>query len=180
MQALEDLSIKYDHTVRTSDGQVVQFVYGDDGLNPSMMEDKHRPASLEKVFQHVSAMIKIPLLPNNIKPEALLASELEKSSRTCQDTVFETDMDVVLPPADGSVLQAMMELAEAADAQTAGEPPPRTGERISNIFQDMGHFICLLCHTKFMDVAPILVAVDNHFCIFTHLLSGGCCRLAGL
>lgn len=32
MKALEVLSVCYDHTVRTSDGQVVQFLYGDDGL----------------------------------------------------------------------------------------------------------------------------------------------------
>ncbi|GIX60901.1 DNA-directed RNA polymerase III RPC1 [Babesia caballi] len=32
MKALEVLSVGYDHTVRTSDGQVVQFLYGDDGL----------------------------------------------------------------------------------------------------------------------------------------------------
>ncbi|KAK1444475.1 beta and beta-prime subunits of DNA dependent RNA-polymerase [Babesia gibsoni] len=32
MKALEVLSVSYDHTVRTSDGQVVQFLYGDDGL----------------------------------------------------------------------------------------------------------------------------------------------------
>eukprot|EP00917_Polyrhabdina_sp_WS-2016_P009316 GHVP01020739.1.p1 GENE.GHVP01020739.1~~GHVP01020739.1.p1 ORF type:complete len:898 (-),score=147.85 GHVP01020739.1:1013-3706(-) len=39
VKALEDLSVCYDRTVRTSDGQIVQFVFGDDGLNPSLMED---------------------------------------------------------------------------------------------------------------------------------------------
>jgi len=34
MKALEDLSIHYDNTVRNSYGQVVQFRYGDDGLDP--------------------------------------------------------------------------------------------------------------------------------------------------
>ncbi|CDR96734.1 DNA-DIRECTED RNA POLYMERASE III, putative [Babesia bigemina] len=32
MKALEVLSVCYDHTVRTCDGHVVQFLYGDDGL----------------------------------------------------------------------------------------------------------------------------------------------------
>eukprot|EP00923_Selenidium_pygospionis_P016284 GHVN01028506.1.p1 GENE.GHVN01028506.1~~GHVN01028506.1.p1 ORF type:complete len:2000 (-),score=433.87 GHVN01028506.1:415-6282(-) len=56
MKALEDLSVRYDRTVRTSDGQMVQFVYGDDGLNPSMMEDKNKPMVLDKVFRHISSM----------------------------------------------------------------------------------------------------------------------------
>lgn len=38
MKALEDLSMQYDRTVRNSEQTVIQFVYGDDGLNPSRME----------------------------------------------------------------------------------------------------------------------------------------------
>jgi DNA-directed RNA polymerase III subunit RPC1 len=34
MKALEDLSTHYDNTVRNSKFGVVQFVYGDDGLDP--------------------------------------------------------------------------------------------------------------------------------------------------
>lgn len=40
MKALEDLSMQYDRTVRNSEQTVIQFVYGDDGLNPSRMEVK--------------------------------------------------------------------------------------------------------------------------------------------
>jgi len=39
MKALEDLGVQYDHTVRASDGTVVQFLYGDDGMDPAMMEN---------------------------------------------------------------------------------------------------------------------------------------------
>ena len=127
-QALEDLSIKYDHTVRTSDGQIVQFVYGDDGLNPIMMEDKNRPASLDKVFQHVSAMIKIPLLPNRIEAKALLHSGGTAFLKGSSSVVSEADGDVVLPPTDGLALQALLESAEAADAKAAGEPSFRPGK----------------------------------------------------
>lgn len=31
VKALEDLSVQYDSTVRTSRGDIVQFTYGDDG-----------------------------------------------------------------------------------------------------------------------------------------------------
>lgn len=43
-KALEDLSLQYDGTVRNSERTVIQFVYGDDGLDPAKMEDP--PASL--------------------------------------------------------------------------------------------------------------------------------------
>ena len=38
MKALEDLSMHYDKTVRNSEGTVVQFSYGSDGLDPACME----------------------------------------------------------------------------------------------------------------------------------------------
>ncbi|XP_026193034.1 DNA-directed RNA polymerase III subunit RPC1 [Cyclospora cayetanensis] len=129
MKALEDLSIKYDHTVRTSDGQIVQFVYGDDGLNPIMMEDKNRPANFDKVFQHVSAMIKLPFLPNHVNAQALLSQDQPKAfnrgppSQKCSRWApSETDPDVVLPPSDPASVQTLLEMAEAADAEAAGEP----------------------------------------------------------
>ena len=38
MKALEDLSMQYDNTVRNSEQSVIQFTYGDDGLDPALME----------------------------------------------------------------------------------------------------------------------------------------------
>lgn len=34
MKHMEDLSVAYDHTVRNTDGNVVQFLYGEDGVDP--------------------------------------------------------------------------------------------------------------------------------------------------
>ena len=33
MKGLEGLTVKYDNTVRDSDGSVIQFLYGEDGLD---------------------------------------------------------------------------------------------------------------------------------------------------
>ena len=38
MKCLEDLVVHYDMTVRNSNGTVVQFFYGDDGIDPAQME----------------------------------------------------------------------------------------------------------------------------------------------
>ncbi|TXG73952.1 hypothetical protein EZV62_002531 [Acer yangbiense] len=40
IKALEDLFIHYDNTVRNASGCVVQFLYGDDGMDPAQMEGK--------------------------------------------------------------------------------------------------------------------------------------------
>ncbi|OII73227.1 DNA-directed RNA polymerase II III subunit [Cryptosporidium ubiquitum] len=59
VKALEDLCIKYDQTVRTSDGQIIQFIYGDDGLNPMLMEDKLDLVNFEKLFKHIYSQTKV-------------------------------------------------------------------------------------------------------------------------
>lgn len=78
MKALEDLSMQYDRTVRNSEQSVVQFVYGDDGLNPLMMEtsikvsvpqstDKvevARPVEFKKLLYHIMATQPCPDEPS--------------------------------------------------------------------------------------------------------------------
>ncbi|KAL9254181.1 DNA-directed RNA polymerase III subunit 1-like protein, partial [Drosera capensis] len=38
MKGLEDLAVYYDMTVRSSGGTIIQFLYGDDGMDPAQME----------------------------------------------------------------------------------------------------------------------------------------------
>ncbi|GAM24976.1 hypothetical protein SAMD00019534_081510 [Acytostelium subglobosum LB1] len=55
MKALEDLSTQYDYTVRDSIGGIVQFTYGDDGLDPAGMEAKDRPVDFLRAMMSVKA-----------------------------------------------------------------------------------------------------------------------------
>jgi len=55
MKALEDLSMQYDQTVRNSEQTVVQFRYGDDGLNPQLMEKGDRPVDYNRTLVNVVA-----------------------------------------------------------------------------------------------------------------------------
>ena len=66
MKALEDLSIKYDDTVRTSTQHVIQFQYGDDGLDPMFMDDSNQPVSLKRLFT---------IIKENTKQTALVIGE---------------------------------------------------------------------------------------------------------
>ena len=56
MKALEDLSVGYDYTVRTSDGAIVQFIYGEDAMEPMMMEDENKPLNFERLWNFVKGM----------------------------------------------------------------------------------------------------------------------------
>ncbi|XP_073009025.1 DNA-directed RNA polymerase III subunit 1 isoform X1 [Typha latifolia] len=56
MKGLEDLSVYYDQTVRNASGGVVQFLYGDDGMDPAKMEGKDGiPLNLDQLFMKVMA-----------------------------------------------------------------------------------------------------------------------------
>lgn len=55
MKALEDLSAHYDISVRNSVGGVVQFTYGDDGLDPACLEGDAVPVAYTRSLSHVLA-----------------------------------------------------------------------------------------------------------------------------
>ena len=55
VKSLEDLCCQYDSTVRNSTGEIIQFVYGGDGLDPSFMEAKDRPVDFQRTLDHVKA-----------------------------------------------------------------------------------------------------------------------------
>lgn len=52
MKALEDLTTQYDLSVRNSTGGVVQFQYGDDGLDPACLEGDAQPIDLARSLTH--------------------------------------------------------------------------------------------------------------------------------
>lgn len=57
VQALEDLYTHYDMTVRNAAGGIVQFVYGDDGMDPVTMEGKGASAlDFDKVLGKVGVI----------------------------------------------------------------------------------------------------------------------------
>lgn len=55
VKCLEDLVINYDGTVRNAISEVVEFIYGADGLDPVFMEVKDKPLDMHRQLQHVRA-----------------------------------------------------------------------------------------------------------------------------
>lgn len=72
MKALEDISVKYDQTVRMSTEHIVQFTYGDDGLDPMFMDDNHQPVSLNRLFTIVRERTKNT---TKVKNESLMTPQ---------------------------------------------------------------------------------------------------------
>ncbi|KAJ3073268.1 hypothetical protein HDU98_001886 [Podochytrium sp. JEL0797] len=70
MKALEDLTTHYDLSVRNSTGGVIQFTYGDDGLDPAKIESSVQPVEFTRNLLHaMSTFLDLnepPLLPFQI------------------------------------------------------------------------------------------------------------------
>lgn len=58
MKALEDLVLKYDGTVRSSNETIIQFKYGEDGLDPLFMDDQKLPVSLGRLWRRIKQSYK--------------------------------------------------------------------------------------------------------------------------
>ncbi|KAK9279694.1 hypothetical protein L1049_013374 [Liquidambar formosana] len=77
IKALEDLSIQYDDTVRNASGSIVQFRYGDDGMDPGQMEGKDGvPLNFDRLFLKVMATCP-PRHPAYLSPKEI-KEETEK------------------------------------------------------------------------------------------------------
>ncbi|XP_022755688.1 DNA-directed RNA polymerase III subunit 1 isoform X1 [Durio zibethinus] len=71
IKALEDLSIHYDSTVRNASGCIVQFIYGDDGMDPAYMEGKGGfPLNFDRLLMKVKATCP-PVEQNYLPVEAI-------------------------------------------------------------------------------------------------------------
>ncbi|KAI1624964.1 DNA-directed RNA polymerase III subunit C1 [Exophiala viscosa] len=102
MKSLEDLSTQYDHTVRNSASNIVQFRFGDDELDPVDMEATAQPVDFERTYTHVEAttfdMTEPGLSDTDIFAvmEEILAPEREKWTRSDPSTTelgYATDDD---------------------------------------------------------------------------------------
>jgi DNA-directed RNA polymerase III subunit RPC1 len=107
MKALEDLSMQYDSTVRNSEQTVVQFSYGDDGLNPQLMEKGDRPVDYNRLVINICGKQnslrhpKTQILPH---PPNFVARLLHDDSQRAEDLGLgdkKTDNGTSLGTTDG-------------------------------------------------------------------------------
>ena len=70
VKAMEDLAVHYDGSVRTSEQAIVQFTYGDDGLDPVMMTGAGTPVNFPRLMEKV----RLTRVPEVLSPEGTLVA----------------------------------------------------------------------------------------------------------
>ncbi|XP_075697917.1 DNA-directed RNA polymerase III subunit RPC1 isoform X1 [Rhinoderma darwinii] len=96
VKSLEDLCSQYDLTVRSSTGDIIQFIYGGDGLDPAAMEGKDEPLEFKRVLDNVKAVFPCSVEPALSKNELVLTTEsiLKKPEfLSCQDSYLQSLTD---------------------------------------------------------------------------------------
>lgn len=79
MKALEDLSVNYDYSVRTSNGQVVQFMYGEDLMDPMRMEEANKPLNFDRLMKYCKGLVPFAAAKENtLLPAEIIAITQEK------------------------------------------------------------------------------------------------------
>ena len=82
MKAMEDLSIKYDGTVRNSKGDIIQLHFGEDGLDPQLMEGgSGMPVNLLSTWLSIISKV----VKGESKKPSLLPSEVLAHVRTATE-----------------------------------------------------------------------------------------------
>uniref|UniRef100_A0A8C2Q370 DNA-directed RNA polymerase n=1 Tax=Cyprinus carpio TaxID=7962 RepID=A0A8C2Q370_CYPCA len=92
VKSLEDLCSQYDLTVRSSTGDIIQFIYGGDGLDPAAMEGKDEPLEFRRVLDNIRAVHSCPGEPALSRNELILTSDSimkRKDFLCCKDTFLE-------------------------------------------------------------------------------------------
>jgi DNA-directed RNA polymerase beta' subunit len=135
MKSLEDLSVQYDGSVRTSSGNVVQFEYGDDQLDPLCMEQAQNPVDFERQMSRIVAA-NVNREPN-LRPHALqrlaagwLQWHLQKERNTSSPLFARQVLQYLcgLPPGPGDASAAKSEPYLYAKP---GAPPSLLAQLIS-------------------------------------------------
>ena len=138
MKALEDLSLRYDGTVRNSTGGIVQLAYGDDGLEPTDMEGKDAsPVEFTRLAQHVKGLVprrKQPLVGEAEVTAALARIGVDAARDGAPDAAkaVKSDMDAVAGGRQKAEDEEMAFVSASGSREVKREPRAKeTGDRSS-------------------------------------------------
>lgn len=77
VKALEDLTVQYNSSVTISSGEILQFVYGDDGIDPMSVDDNNKIVNISRLFNFIKAV-----LPRKKNERCLTPKEIISISNT--------------------------------------------------------------------------------------------------
>jgi DNA-directed RNA polymerase subunit A' len=133
INALEHLRIEYDGTVRNSTGDIVQFRYGEDGVDPAK-SDHGKAVNVDRIVEQVRIMVekgksapkeyvkeKVEEVKDKLTP--LLVEELKRTLG--KEELTRKGVDKVIELTQENYKRALVEPGEAVGivaAQSIGEP----------------------------------------------------------
>eukprot|EP01135_Chromosphaera_perkinsii_P006114 Nk52_evm1s403 gene=Nk52_evmTU1s403 len=159
MKALEDLSVQYDLTVRNSVGGIVQFCYGDDGLDPASMEIKSHPIDFKRALLNICALYprgeNATLLPWEVKKEA--SERISAESYSICSQLFKDELLTFIKGIADSIASARVKFGlpagtkEGSKKSLKGElaSKQKTVDKIKYVTQEQLEQFIALCLEKY-------------------------------
>ncbi|XP_027910039.1 DNA-directed RNA polymerase III subunit 1 isoform X1 [Vigna unguiculata] len=172
MKSMEDLFLHYDYTVRNAGGSIVQFCYGDDGMDPSGMEGKNgKPLNFERMLLKSKA-----ICPIKDDDEILSSSNVCKVvqeklsefgvSREVEKGVLEVGFSADFVESLQSFINGSTKLTEEAFSDDHSQILKNFGQRISGITRRQLEVFLNIClsryHLKKMDAGAPVGATGAH------------------
>ena len=136
MKAMEDIMVKYDGTVRNSLGDVIQFLYGEDGMDAVWIE-KQMLDSLKMKKTEFDRVFRYEFDDENWKPTYMLEEPVEdlKTIREFRN-VFEAEVQKL----EADRFQLATEIATTGDSSLFLPVNLKSENRVRQL-----GFQCLLC-----------------------------------
>ena len=95
IKALEDLMVNYDMTIRTNKNKIVQFRYGDDGIDTTKVEDQDMPI-VEMSSQDIYNHYLIPEETGKVKTLSNIFLKNTMSKLKKQETTYAVEMNKIV------------------------------------------------------------------------------------
>ena len=87
IKAMEDIVVFYDSTVRNSEGNIIQFTYGDDGLDPIHIEEYSGfPIDLDRLMKYSKTFYPIKLAEKGLTPKEIREISIGKIGELSKDS----------------------------------------------------------------------------------------------
>ncbi|KAF7729475.1 hypothetical protein EC973_004455 [Apophysomyces ossiformis] len=95
MKAFEDLTAHYDLSVRNSEGAMLQFCYGADGLDPMTIEGDGVPVEFDRNLQHVKITTRAGNEPGLLPWQIMKITEEETERPIWKENCMQSFIDMV-------------------------------------------------------------------------------------
>ena len=85
MKALEDLTVQYNNTVTVSNGEIIEFLYGDDGIEPISADIEGKTVYLPRLWDFICSKYPIKEYNDKILDTNQIKNKVEKYINKCPE-----------------------------------------------------------------------------------------------